>query len=80
MAIKTLTMLKDATIIGAGEAFPLYKGHNALQFLGSVSEGTGQVCVDIEASNDRTNWFIEYSTYVKLETTVKSERVETFTP
>lgn len=67
------TLLDGATATGAGTSCTTVNTKRTFQASGSVSASTGAASIDIEVSNDGTNWIVLGTISLTLGTTTTSD-------
>jgi len=70
MAVDTL--LNAATATGRGNEAPGFGDRTTVQVSGATTSGAGAAQVDIEVSNDGTNWIVAGTINLVLSTTTAS--------
>lgn len=68
--VATQSLLSAATSTGAGNSYEPFGKERSFQLTGSTSSGTGSATVDIEVSNDGTNFLKLATMTLNLSTTV----------
>lgn len=71
--MSTTTLLSAATTAAAGSKKTLVGAFNTFQAVGTVSSGTGAATINIEVSNDETNWIVAGTITLTLSTTAATD-------
>lgn len=67
------TILSAATAIGAGGTISMSSGFRSFQAYGATSSGAGAATIEIQVSNDTTNWLVLGTITLTLATTVSND-------
>lgn len=71
--IEEVNLIADKTTTGAGASHHLWRKDKTVQVKGSTSAGAGAATVDIEVSNDDSNWEVLATVTLTLGTTETSD-------
>lgn len=78
--VDTVNLLTDKTTTGAGTAHDPSNCKRSYQGFGSTSSGAGSATIDVEVSNDNTNWITQGTITLTLATTVSDDGFTTDAP
>jgi len=71
--VSSIKILKNVTSTGAGSAFPLWGSKHSFQMFGTTSAGVGSAVVNVEVSNNASNWEVAGTITLTLGTSSTSD-------
>lgn len=72
------TVLSDVTATGAGDKFAPWGSRMAFHAFGDTTAGAGTATIEIQVSNDGTNYVVRDTLSLTLATTIGSASQDTF--